>query len=103
MASKFIELEDGVLVEVEVPEEQLRQISGGGSEKVDKTIESVKPLLMKACQPVVDVWQELNKNMEVCEAQVELALGFEAEGNVFIAKGKSNASLTVRLTLKPKA
>jgi hypothetical protein len=40
--------------------------------------------------------------LAVTEAEVEISLGFEAEGNVFIAKGKTNASLTLRLTLKPK-
>ena len=49
-----------------------------------------------------DVWQELNQDMSVSEAEVEIGLGFEVEGNIFIAKGKTNASLTIRLKLKPK-
>ncbi|MEN8260887.1 MAG: CU044_2847 family protein, partial [Pseudomonadota bacterium] len=93
MSSKLIELEDGVLIEVEVPGDQVEQISGSTSERVDKAISSVRPILLKACQPIVDAYQELNKELSVSQAEVELGLGFEAEGNVFIAKGKANASL----------
>ncbi len=103
MGSKFIELEEGILIEVEVPEDQLRQISGGVTEKVDKTIDTIKPILLKVCKPIVDVWAELNKDIEVSEAQVEIALGFEGGGNVFIAKGETKASLTLRLTFKSKS
>lgn len=34
---------------------------------------------------------------------MELGLGFEAEGNLYITKAKGNANLLVRFTLKPKA
>ena len=101
MASHFIELQNGILVEVEPNEDQLQRISGGTT-SVEKTIDAIEPLLLKACKPIVEVWQELNKDLAVSEAEVEIALGFEAEGNVFIAKSKTNASLTLRLTLKPK-
>lgn len=102
MASKLIKLQDDILLEVEVPDNQLQQIAGGDAPKVNKAIDSIKPLLLKTCQPLTAVWQELNRDLSITEAEVELALGFEAEGNVFIAKGKTNASLTVRLKLCPK-
>lgn len=34
---------------------------------------------------------------------MELGLGFEAEGNLYITKAKGNANLTVKLKLAPKA
>jgi len=101
MTNHFIELQDNILVEVVANEDQLQRISGGTS-LVNNSIEAIKPLLLKACKPIVEVWNELNKDMEIAEAKVEISLGFEAEGNVFIAKGKSNACLTLILTLKPK-
>ena len=100
MAKKLIRLQDGILVEAEVPDDQLQQIAGGGMS--DRTINDIKPLLIKAITPITECWRELNDNLSVGEVQVEIGLGFEAEGNVFIAKGKTNASLTISLTLKPK-
>ena len=104
MASKLIELADGTLVEIEVPENKAQLIAGGAAEKLqDATIDKVKPILLKACKPIVEVWQELNKDMHIEQAEVELGLGFEAEGNLYITKAKGNANLVVTLTLKPKS
>jgi hypothetical protein len=99
MARKLIELEDGVLMEVDVPETEVRQISGGGVEitPVQKAINAIEPLLLKACKPIANVLGELNQDMSVNEVEVELGLGLEAEGNFFIAKGKTNASLNIKL------
>lgn len=100
MAKKLIRLQDGILVEVDVPDDQLQRIAGGGMS--ERTINDIKPLLIKAITPITECWRELNDSLSVSEVQVEIGLGFEAEGNVFIAKGKTNASLTISLTLKPK-
>lgn len=104
MASKLIELEDGILMEVDVPENQVRQIAGGRREitQVSNSINAIESILIKTCSPVANVLKELNKDMSVNEVEVEVELGLEAEGNFFIAKGKTNASLTIRLKLMPK-
>ena len=105
MTNNFIELKDGIRIEVEPSAKQLEKISGGGgiaTTRVNNSIDAIKPLLLTACKPIVEVWKELNQDMSIAEAKVEISLGFEAEGNVFIAKGKTNASLTLSLTLKPK-
>ncbi len=39
MATKLIELEDGTLVEIEVPGEQVQQISGGYADRVSATFD----------------------------------------------------------------
>ena len=104
MASKLIELADGTLVEIEVSESKAQPIAGGAAEKLqDATIDKVKPILLKACKPIIEVWEELNKDMHVEQAEVELGLGVEAEGNLYITKAKGNANLVVTLTLKPKS
>ncbi len=103
MAMHLIQLEDDMLVEVEVPQDQVEQISGGVPEPVDKAISSVQPILRKACRPVVAVWDELNREMSINNVEVELQLGFSAEGSVFLAKTRGNANLRIKLSISPKA
>jgi hypothetical protein len=104
MASKLIELEDGILMEVDVPENEVTRISGGELEitQINRSINAIESILLKACKPVANVLTELNKDMLVNEVEVGIELGLEAEGNFFIAKGKSNASLSIKLKLTPK-
>lgn len=107
MATKLIQFEDGTLVEVEVPPNQAQPISGGAADRIDTTVDAtlnqVKPLLLKVCRPVKEVWSELNQDMDIESAEVQVGLSFEAEGNIYIAKSKAAANLTVKLVLKPKA
>ena len=102
MGSKLIKLEDGTLVEVEVPENEAQKISGGFAEKVDSKFEEVKPVLLNICRPLTEVWQELNQDMHVEEAEVELGLSFEGQGNLFVTKSKLEANLTVKLKFNPQ-
>jgi hypothetical protein len=103
MASKLIKLEDETLVEVEVVDNKAREISAGAADKIqDAAIDKIKPIILIACRPISEVWKELNKEMHIEQADVELGLGFEAEGNLYITKAKGNANLVVKLTLKPK-
>jgi len=100
---KLIELEDGTLVEVEAAATSAEQIADHGPEFVaGVTMESIRPLLLRVTKPLVSVWRELNKDLEVQEAEVEIGLGFEGEGRLFVAKAKGSANLTVRLKLAPK-
>ncbi len=101
MATKLIELKDGSLIEIELPADEAEQISGG-ADKVDSTIDRIKPVLMKTCKPVLAVWDELNKETHIEQVEIELGLGFEAEGNIFVTKAKTKANLTVKLILKQK-
>ena len=103
MATKLIELEDGLLVEVEVPEDQAQQISGGLADRVSSTFNKIRPLLVKTCRPVAAAWQELSREMEIEQAEVELGLSFEGEGNLYITKSTAGANLTVKLVLKPNS
>ena len=102
MPSKLIELKDGLLIEAEVPEDEVRPISGGEADKVAGAMDSIKPILLKACQPIAEVWGELNKDMSVEQVDIELGLGFEAQGNLFITQAKGSANLKVKVTIKPK-
>jgi hypothetical protein len=98
MAGQIIELDNGVLVEVEAPP-GVRQMDSGAASRVQKSIDTIKPLLLAASRPVLSVLEELNKEMKITDAKVEIGLGF---GGVFIAQGEASANLKVTLTMAPK-
>ena len=50
----------------------------------------------------MEIWQELDQDMNIRQVEVELGIGFEAEGNLYITKAKGRANLTVKFTLSPK-
>jgi hypothetical protein len=102
MYTKIIELDDGVLVEVEVPSNQAQRVAGGFAEKVASTYDSIRPLLVKVARPIGAAWHELNKDMKIEGTEVELGLAFEGEGNIYVTKTKASANLTVKLIFKPK-
>ncbi|MCB0121873.1 MAG: hypothetical protein KDK04_01820 [Candidatus Competibacteraceae bacterium] len=104
MASKLIKLSDGILVEIDDSSTKAaRPIASKAAKKIsDSTIDFIKPILLKACKPISELWDDLGKDMHIEQAEIELGLGFEAEGNVFITKAKGNANLTVKFTLTPK-
>lgn len=102
MAAEFVELQDGILVEIEPDPERPRQIAGGTIALVDATIDAAKDLLLKAVQPVVSVWSELNRDLTIDQVVIELGLGFEAGGQLFIAKGTGKANINFKMTVKPK-
>ena len=101
MASKLIKLEDGTLVEVEVTGKEVQQIAGGLAEKVDATINKIKPVLLKTCQPIVAAVKDLREEVDLEQVEVEVGLSFDIEGNVYVAKAKAGANIKVKLTLKP--
>ncbi len=100
MASKLIRLEDGTLVEVEVPEDEVRQIAGSKAEKVTAAFDEIKPVLLKTCQPIAAALKEVRDEVGLEQVEMELGLSFEVEGNVYITKAKLGANLIVRMTLK---
>ena len=101
MATKLIELEDGTLVEVVALENEVQQISGGFAEKVESTFDKIKPLLIKTCRPIMAAWDELNQEMHIEQAEIELGLSFEGGGNLYVTKATASANLVVKLRLKP--
>jgi hypothetical protein len=102
MATELIELVDGTLVEIEVPGEQIEKIAGGTAKRVDATIDKIKPILINACKPIAAAWSELNQEVNIEQAEIELGFSFEGEGNIYVTKAKAGANLTVKLVLKPK-
>lgn len=106
MPTKLIRLDNGPLIEVEASPDEVQAISGGDAESVSKdfykVFAKIRPTLLKVCKPLADTWKELNQDMVVEQAEVELGFSFEGEGNLYITKATAGANLTVKLTLKPK-
>jgi hypothetical protein len=102
MATKLIELDDGVLVEAEVAVDEAQPIAGGLTERVNSTFGAIKPILVKTCLPIAAAWREMSQEMHIEKAEIELGLSFEGEGNLYVAKSKAGANLKVTLVLKPE-
>jgi hypothetical protein len=103
MAKKLIELENGLLMEVEMPQSEIEMISGGDVlTKVKSSMSTVETMLVQSVEPIVSAYKSLNKEVILEKAEVEIGIGFSAEGNIFVAKGNANANLKVKLVLKPK-
>ena len=102
MGTRLIQLEDGILVAVDVPGELVEPIAGGMAHKVSTTFDSIQPTLVNVCKPIVAAWEEINRDVGIKKAVVEIGLSFEGEGNVYVTKAKAGANLTVKLVLKPK-
>ncbi len=102
MATELIKLEDGTLVEVEVPGDQVKPVSAQDAQLFKSRLNKIKPILVNACRPITEVWKELNQEMKIEQAEVELGFSFEGEGNIYVTKAKATATITVKLTLKPQ-
>lgn len=103
MATKLIEIADGVLVEVEVQPDEARPISGGAADRVlNASLDSITPMLLKVARPIAAAWEQLSQDMEVDGAEVSLGFSFESEGNLYLAKASVGANISVSFSLKPK-
>jgi len=105
MAKKLIELENGLMMEVDIPQSEIEMISGGGDmvDKVQSSMGTVEKMLLQSVQPIINTYNTLNQEVTLSSAEVEVGIGFSAEGNIFIAKGNASANLKVKLVLKPKS
>lgn len=110
MARKIIELDtetDGtILVAVDVPDSVVGPVSPQGEppiEKVDRSFDAVKDLILRGCRPLTDAFQTLRRETQATEAEVEFGINFTAKGSVYVVESSGQASLKVKVTwdLKP--
>ena len=78
MATRLIELENGILVEAEVSEDEAEAAANNFIKGVKSAFDQVKPILISISRPIAEAWQEINKDMEIEQAEVEVGLNFEA-------------------------
>lgn len=104
MATEFINI-DGVLIEVEEKAEEARgpRVVSDDNEKTinDKDLTQMTNILKKVSRNLKESYEAINQEVALKEAEVELSLGFEASGNLFIAKGKATSQLKVKLKFAP--
>ncbi|MBU1668695.1 hypothetical protein KKC13_09760 [bacterium] len=105
MSKKLIELENGLMMEVDIPQSDIEMISGGSDmvDKVQSSMGTVEKMLVQSVEPIINAYNTLNQEVTLEKAEVEIGIGFSAEGNIFVAKGNANANLKVKLVLAPKA
>ncbi len=100
--SKLIKMSDGTLIEVQASPNSMQQISKRNAENVEKGLEQIQPLFQVAIDSVVKNvdWKRDDFALDVVE--IELGIGFEAEGNIYVVKGKGVANFNVKFIIKPK-
>ena len=104
MSKKLIELENGLMMEVDIPKEEIEMISSGDViDRVNSSMGTIETILLQSVQPIVNTYNTLSKDIIISSAKIEVGIGFSAEGNIFIAKGNASANLKVKLVLKPKS
>lgn len=103
MSTRLIRMADGIVVQIEADDSEEKQISAKGKrvEEVSSRFDCALPTIRTICQSFASLWRELDKEVSIDEVNIELALGFEAGGTVFLASGKSKVNLAVTVTMKP--
>lgn len=103
MPTELVKLKDGILVEIQAdPVDAPKQISSGAAHQVEGSMEAAKELLLKAVKPVTEIWSQLSQDVLIEQAVIEIGLGFEASGKLFIVQGSGKANVNFKLTLKQK-
>jgi hypothetical protein len=101
MATKLVRFTDGVLVEVGFNRDMEQPIAGTTAQKLSKAFkEVIQPVLKNVCAPVAEALKNMATEVKITESEVELGLDFETEGNLFIAKLRGEATLTVKITFR---
>lgn len=105
MSKKLIEMDNGLMMEVEIPQQEIEMISGGNDivEKVEQSMSAVEKVLVQSIQPITHAYNTISQEIVLEKAEVEIGIGFSAEGNIFVAKGSGSANLKVKLVLSPKS
>jgi Trypsin-co-occurring domain 1 len=100
MSTELIKLKDGTYVEVQAPPEEFELLSSRRAKLVDAAIDNITPLITRVCDRVSVAMCDLVGRADVEEAEISLSLGFEIGGDVYIARSKADANLTVTVRMK---
>lgn len=106
MSTKYLELADGVIIEIGGAQDVREEMHTSTAELIDTTMDMVSQRLRKILAPIANSFHSLYDSMdvpiEVESAEVELGLSFSAEGNIFVAKSKAEGTMKVTVSFKPK-
>jgi len=98
---KLIELDDGTYIQVDALPGEPEEVAASLAERVSSSFEKLAPVLMGVCDPFIDIWRELNAKVSMQQAELEIGLAFEGEGNLYITRTTASANVTVRLIFQP--
>ena len=98
--TEIITLNDGLEIEVEVSEDEVREISDDDG-VVDSSIEKIQALLTQVMQPISNTFKELNKDVAIESTKVTIGVKVGVTGNFILAKSSIGANIQVEMTLKP--
>ena len=97
----LIKLDDGSLVEVQMPEYMSGEVSSGLAQPTLSNLSEVEKLIYRTAEPIAKAANRISKEQNVSvTADVEMGLGLEAEGHSFITKDKTAANLVVKLSIR---
>ncbi len=103
MPKKLIELEEGIIVQVTAPEDEVRRVArrkGGEIDKIEKAYETVKDVIIKGIKPLTETWRHINEEMKAESAEVEFGVSFTGKGSVYLVESTAQASLKLKVTWK---
>jgi hypothetical protein len=104
MSTKFLELKDGIIVEIGAPNEVREEMHTSTAERVDTTMRMVASMVGEIVRPLGDAFSHLYDALDVAmsveTAEVEMGLSFSAEGQIFIAKSKAEGTLKIKVIFK---
>jgi Trypsin-co-occurring domain 1 len=105
MASHYLQMDDGIIVEVGSPGDRRQEMHESALEQVDAKIESAGNLIEKVVRKIgasfIHMHEALDVPIEVESAEVEMGLSFSAEGWIFITKAKAEGSLSIKIVFTP--
>jgi hypothetical protein len=104
MPTQFLELKDGIFVEIGSPMDRRQEMHASTAEQVDTTMEIVGRTLSRILRPLGEafggLYEALDVPVAIESAEIELGLSFSAEGSLFVAKSKAEGNLNVKVKFK---
>lgn len=100
--TNMVQFQDGVIVEIIHETEEMRAISGGAARKLSSAFSAAGEMITRAMKSIVASTADGLRDAGVSEAEIELGIGFSAEGQVYVAKaaGEGNIKITIKVAAK---
>ena len=96
--ANLIRFEDGVMVEVAAPTGgTFAPVSAGSADRISAQFSDSAHQLSAVIAPIAAMLQRAMEGTRAKEAEVELSVGFSAEGSIFVSKVTAEANLKVTI------
>ena len=96
--NKIVTLKDGLEVEIELDENQAREISLDN--RIESSIEDISGFLSKVIKPISNTYKQLNKEVNISETKVTLGVKIGVEGGFILAKSTAEAHIQVEMVMR---